>query len=108
MEHRKRYSRAEQEMVIGMYRESGRTLREFCESEGLELSRVERWLRCHEVEGKETIKFIEVEQKVPPITSLSLPKYRLGFANGSWLEIEGAFEKATVQELAEILREQRC
>ena len=108
MEHRKRYNQAEQEMVIGMYRESGRTLREFCEGEGLELSRVERWLRRHEVEGKKAIKFVEVEQKAPPITSLSSPKYRLGFANGSWLEIEEAFEKATVQEFAEILRGQRC
>lgn len=89
-----------------MYRASGRTLREFCENEGLEISRVERWLRHHEAGRMETIRFVEVEQK--PV--FSVPKnpgrYRLGFANGSWLEIEGAFEKAAVQELAAILREE--
>lgn len=45
METRKDYSVAEQEMVIGLYEESGRTLREFCESKGLEPKRLERWLR---------------------------------------------------------------
>lgn len=39
-------------MVVGMYRESGRTLGEFCESEGLEVSRVKRWLRRQEETGR--------------------------------------------------------
>lgn len=32
-------------------------------------------------------------------------RYRLGFGNGAWLEIEGNFEKEAVRELVEILRE---
>lgn len=95
-------------MVVGMYRESGRTLREFCENEGLEVPRVERWLRRQEEARRAAIRFVEVERKLPVVSSAGTGKYRLGFANGSWLEVEGGFEKAAVRELVEILREEKC
>jgi len=112
MEYRKRYSNAEQEMVIGLYQESGRTLSEFCEGEGLEVGRVERWLKQRGVRKANEVKFVEVEQEAAVATSMLatefLGKYRLGFANGSWLEIEGGFKPAAVRELIEILREGKC
>jgi hypothetical protein len=110
MERRKRYSQAEQEMVIGIYRESGKTLTDFCEDEGFEVTRVERWLRRSKEGSKEAVKFVEVKQPSPlPVTDQArLGKYRLGFANGSWLEVEGAFQAGTVRELAAILREAQC
>jgi len=45
METRKRYGPAEQELLISLYEESGKTLREFCESEGMAPKKLERWLR---------------------------------------------------------------
>lgn len=113
MEHRKRYSRAEQEMVIGIYRESGKTLPDFCKDEGFEVARVERWLRRHEGGSRdsihETARFVEVKPPSPTVAARQrLGKYRLGFANGNWLEVEGAFETDAVRELAEILREGQC
>lgn len=113
MEHRKRYSRAEQEMVIGIYRESGKTLPDFCKDEGVEVARVERWLRRHEGRSRdsiqETARFVEVKPPSPSVADRpQLGRYRLGFANGSWLEVEGAFEAVAVRELAKILQEGQC
>jgi len=113
MEHRKRYSRSEQEMVIGIYRESGKTLQDFCRDEGFEIARVERWLRRHEagISGpvREAVSFLEVEQPSSSVAARPrLGKYRLGLANGSWLEVEGAFEAEAVRVLAAILREGQC
>jgi len=109
MEHRKRYSLAEQEMVIGIYRESGKTLPDFCKEEGFAVARLERWLRRHEAGRTGVVRFVEVKQPSPSAAARQrLGKYRLGFANGSWLEVEGAFEADAVRELAEILREGKC
>ena len=112
METRKHYSVAEQEMVIGLYEESGRTLREFCESEGLEPKKLERWVRARRT--RETVKagvlrLVEVEEKSerPEVVKLTA-KYRLGFESGARLEIEGDFEGAKVRELVEILRNEIC
>jgi len=40
-------------MVIGLYRESGKTLREFCETEGMDIRRVERWLKRRDEKASE-------------------------------------------------------
>jgi len=70
MEYRKRYSNAEQEMVIGLYRESGKPLKEFCEGEGLEVGRVERWLKHREGRKANEVKFVEVEQEAALAASM--------------------------------------
>jgi len=36
----------------------------------------------------------------------SAGKYRLGFGNGAWLEMEGSFEAEAVRVLARIVREE--
>lgn len=112
METRKHYSVAEQEMVIGLYRESGKTLREFCKSEGLEPKKLERWLRAQKARQEGPAKemsFVEVEEKSERPEEVKLAaKYRLGFESGGWLEIEGDFEGAKVRELVEILRDGIC
>lgn len=96
-------------MVIGIYRESGKTLQDFCKDEGFEVARVERWLRRHETGSTGAVRFVEVKQPSPSVAARQqLGKYRLGFANGSWLEVEGTFEVDAVRELAEILREGQC
>ena len=109
METRKHYSVAEQEMVIGLYEESGRTLREFCESEGLEPKKLERWVRARrtrESAGAGVLRLVEVEEKPETAKQAKLTgKYRLGFESGAWLEIEGGFEREAVRELLEIMRE---
>lgn len=111
MERRKHYSVEEQEMVIGLYRESGKTLREFSESEGLAAKKLERWLREQKARWEGVRKeagFVEVEEKPEPRGRETAAKYRLGFGAGAWLEIEGEFEGARVRELVEILREGVC
>jgi len=108
MENRKRYSRAEQELVIGLYRESGRTLREFCEGEGLEIGRMERWMRARERRDDAEVRFVEVEQKPPMSANRCSGKYRLGFSNGNCLEIEGGFDSAEVKVLVCILQGGKC
>jgi len=108
MEPRKHYSVAEQEMVIGLYGESGKTLREFSESEGLEPKKLERWLRAQKARQEGPAKemsFVEVEESPKAERAEIVGKYRLGFENGAWLEIEGSFENETVKELVAILRE---
>jgi len=100
-------------MVIGVYRESGKTLRDFCKDEGFAVARLERWLRRNEVEStgpvRGAVRFLEVEQPSPSAAAQQrLGKYRLGFANGSWLEVEGAFEADAVRELVAVLREGQC
>lgn len=112
MTNRKRYSQAEQELVIGMYRESGKTMREFCEGEGLEIERVERWIRQSETRkagaARKGSRFIEVvESQTSPVPK-SEGRYRLGFGNGVWLEIEGHFEAESVRSLVAIIKEQGC
>lgn len=57
---------------------------------------------------EKAIRLMEVEQTPAVVSSTGTGKCRLGFANGSWLEIEGGFEKGAVRELAEILREAGC
>jgi len=110
METRKHYSVAEQEMVIGLYEESGRTLREFCESEGLEPKKLERWVRARrtrETAEAGVVRLVEVEEKAERAElEKASGKYRLGFGSGVWLEIEGNFEREKVRELVEILREE--
>jgi len=108
MENRKRYSRAEQELVIGLYRESGRTLREFCEGEGLEVVRMERWIRAREKRGANEMRFLEVEQRPSMSANRCSGKYRLGFANGNSLEIEDGFNTTEVKELVSILQGGKC
>lgn len=54
------------------------------------------------------MKFVEVDQKPALPAAQVMGRYRLGFANGSWLEIEGSFDALAVRELAGILREERC
>ncbi|OJV06581.1 MAG: hypothetical protein BGO12_00335 [Verrucomicrobia bacterium 61-8] len=98
-------------MVIGLYRESGKTRREFCESEGLEPKKLERWLRAQRARqegvGRE-VSIVEVEEKPESAGKETAAKYRLGFGVGAWLEVEGDFEGARVRELVEILREAAC
>jgi len=108
MATRKRYSQAEQKKVIGQYRESGQTLSEFCGGRGLETGRMKRWLTRSERKSPEGTRFVEVEQSKNPSAMKGLAKYRLGFSNGSWLEIEGGFEAAAIRELAGILRDGAC
>lgn len=112
MEKRKRYSRAEQEMAVSLYEESGTTVSEFCRVEGLDPRRLERWIKERGEEAAGTspdVRILEVEEK----PSASMPaakgvgKCRMGFRNGAWLEIEGSFEPSLVRVLAEIAREER-
>jgi len=92
-----------------LYRESGKTLRDFCKDESLEAARVKRWLRRQKMGSTEPVRFLEVEAPSPSVAAWQRPgKYRLGFANGSWIEVEGAFEEGEVRALAAILREGRC
>ena len=100
-------------MVIGIYRESGKALPDFCKDEGFEIARVERWLRRHEARSTGSIqgvvRLMEVKQPSPSVAAPQrLGKYRLGFANGNWLEVEGAFEAEAIRELSAILREGQC
>lgn len=108
MEKRKHYSYAEQEMVIGMYRQSGKTLREFCATEGVEIRRVERWLKGREEKRGKDVQFVEVEESPVESSVRGAAKYRLGLPNGGWLEIDGVFEKEAVRELVGILRDGAC
>lgn len=108
MESRKRYNQREQEAAIELYRASGRTLREFCEGEGLEVGRMERWIRAREKRESGEVRFLEVEQKARMSANRCSGKYRLGFANGNCLEIEEGFCSAEVRELASILQGGKC
>jgi len=96
MEARKHYSVAEQEMVIGLYEESGRTLKEFCESEGLEPKKLERWVRARrtrESENANVLRLVEVEEKsMRPEVVKTVGKYRLGFGSGEVQRICGPVE----------------
>ena len=99
-------------MVIGLYEESGKTLKDFCKSEGLEAKKLERWVRSRrtrESAGAGGLRLVEVEEK-PKVTNEAKAsgKYRLGFGSGAWLEIEGNFDGKKVRELVEILREGVC
>jgi len=59
METRKHYSVAEQEMVIGLYEESGRTQRSFVRARG--------WSR--ETAEAGAVKFVEVEHRLVAMAS---------------------------------------
>ncbi|CAN5481595.1 hypothetical protein BH09VER1_BH09VER1_53780 [soil metagenome] len=108
MEKRKRYSEAEQEMVISLYEESGKTMSEFSEAEGLDARKLERWMRTRKSRVAEAVRMVEVEER-PEETKAPgrvAGKYRLGFGNGAWLEMEGSFEAEAVRVLTRIMREE--
>ena len=96
-------------MVIGLYEESGKTLGAFCETEGLEPKKLERWLAKRNRKSPKAVRLVEVEEKAAESKSGKAEgggKYRLGFGNGIWLEIEGSFERESVRVLVGILREE--
>ncbi len=100
---RRRFSAEEKARVVGLYKESGLTRVEFCRREGVSLCNLQRWLgkqkRCGEA------RFVEVEARAGGEGS----RYRLGFAVGAWLEVEGGFEEREVRMMADIVREAtRC
>ena len=100
---RRRFSAEEKARIMGLYEESGLTRAEFCRREGVGLFNLRRWL------GKrrraEVARFVEVEAQ----GTAEQGRYRMGFAEGAWLEVERGFDEREVRVLAGIVREAaRC
>ncbi len=100
---RRRFSAEEKATVVGRYRESGLTRAEFCRREGVSLFNLQRWLGKQDRSG--VARFVEVEAR-----AIAEPGgYRLGFAGGGWLEVQGGFDEREVRVLADIVKEAaRC
>jgi hypothetical protein len=100
---RRRFSAEEKARVVGLYRKSGLTRVEFCRREGVSLFNLQRWLGKQNRWGE--ARFVEVEARAVGEGG----RYRLGFAGGAWLEVEGGFDEREVRALADIVREAaRC
>ena len=100
---RRRFSAEEKARVVGQYKESGLTRAEFCRREGVSLFNLQRWLGKQDRSGE--ARFVEVEARAVGEHG----RYRLGFEEGAWLEIQGGFDEREVRVLASIVREAaRC
>jgi transposase-like protein len=100
---RRRFSAEEKARIVGLYEQSGLTRGEFCRREGVSLFNLQRWL------GKrrrpDEARFVELEARAIEEQG----RYRLGFGEGAWLEVEAGFDEREVRVLASIVREAaRC
>lgn len=108
---RKRYHVKEQALAIKLYSESGLSEEEFCEREGLEIKRFQRWQQRLKssvggsVQRGAAPHFVEVVRE--PGLGIMSSSYRLGCAGGMWLEIERGFDEREVTALMRIMREAR-
>ena len=100
---RRRFCAEEKARVVGQYKESGLTRAEFCRREGVSLFNLQRWLGKQDRSGE--ARFVEVEARALGEHG----RYRLGFEEGAWLEIQGGFDEREARVLASIVREAaRC
>jgi hypothetical protein len=100
---RRRFSAEEKRRIIGLYEASGLTGVEFCRREGVSLYNLQRWLGKRKRAGK--ARFVELETRA----IAEQGRYRMGFGEGAWLEVEGGFDEREVRVLAGIVREAaRC
>jgi hypothetical protein len=100
---RRRFSAEEKARIVGLYERSGLRRVEFCRREGVSLFNLQRWLGKRRPSGG--ARFVEVEAR-----AMAEPGgYRLGFAGGGWLEVQGGFDEREVRVLADIVKEAtRC
>ena len=100
---RRRFSAEEKARIVRLYEESGLRRAEFCRREGVSLFNLRRWLGKQHRVGE--ARFVEIEARA----SAEQGRYRMGFGEGAWLEVEGGFDEREVRALAGIVREAaRC
>jgi hypothetical protein len=92
---RRRFGAEEKARVIGQYKESGLTRVEFCRREGVSLFNLQRWLGKRGRTGG--ARFVEVEARA----MAEHGRYRMGFGEGAWLEVEGGFDERVVSRRRE-------
>lgn len=100
---RRRFSAEEKARIVGLYEQSGLTRGEFCRREGVSLFNLQRWLGKRRQSGE--ARFVELEARAIEEQG----RYRLGFGEGAWLEVEAGFDEREVRVLAGIVRKAaRC
>jgi transposase-like protein len=96
---RRRFSAEEKARIVGLYEQSGLARVEFCRRQGVSLFNLQRWLGKRRQSGE--ARFVELEARAIEEQG----RYRLGFGEGAWLEVEAGFDEREVRVLASIVRE---
>jgi len=98
---RKRHTPAQREKILGAYRRSRVSQREFCAQAGIGLSTLQLWLRKSARGAAAPAGFIEL----PPVNAAPTPgsMYRVHFRNGTVVEVGAGFGAEELRALLQLL-----
>ena len=96
---RKHRSRAERAQLVGAWRASGLSAREFAARRRLNARTLQFWASALKRDGEvariDPVEFIEVATVVPPRTS----RFEVHLTNGRWLVVESDFDAGSLARL---------
>jgi hypothetical protein len=98
---RKRHTPAQREKILGDYRRSRLSQREFCAQAGIGLSTLQLWLRKEARSPSRTSEFVEIPNLVAAPRAHAV--YRLHLRNGMIVEIGSGFQSEEVSTLLQLL-----
>lgn len=101
---RRRFSPGEREQLLGAYRRSGQTQREFAAQNGLSVSSLVLWLRKYGRTPTASVRppFIALPAGLPAVMPASRA-YAIDFPGGHRVEIARGYEREELEHLCQVL-----
>ena len=99
---RRWHTPVQREKILGDYRRSGLSQREFCAQAGIGVSTLQLWQRKRAPSPSSSSGFVEIPNLVPATRAKAV--YRLHLRNGMVVEIGSGFQSEEVSALLQLLR----